>query len=102
MGLDVLGLKLCEIGAQGWLAAGISWSFFLADFPGGLSWQTFLTDILLTSLSHVNWPEAGFARRRIQNGVLGRFVSKPFALGLTVTHKTVAEVGRTCLFCCVA
>jgi hypothetical protein len=80
-------------GAQGWLAAGLSCELFLADFLGGLSWQTFLADILLTSLSHVNWPEAGITPRRIQNGVLGRFVSKPFALGLTVTHKTVAEVG---------
>jgi hypothetical protein len=67
--------------------------YFLVVFPGELSWQTFLADILLTSLSHVNWPEAGFTPRRIQNGVLGRFVSKPFALGLAVTHKTVAEVG---------
>jgi hypothetical protein len=76
-------------GAQGWLAAGL----FLLAFPGGLSWRIFLADILLTSLSHVNWPEAGITPRRIQNGVLGRFVSKPFALGLTVSHKTVAEVG---------
>jgi hypothetical protein len=64
----------------------------LVVFSCELSWQTFLADILLTSLSHVNWPDAGFTPWRIQNGVLGRFVSKPFALELTVTHKTVAEV----------
>jgi len=60
-----------------------------AGLAGG---QSFLADILLTSLSHVNWPEARFARRRIQNGVLGRFLSSSYALGLTVPHKTVAEV----------
>jgi hypothetical protein len=60
-----------------------------AGLAGG---QSFLPDILLTSLRHVNWPEAGFARRRIQIGVLGRFLSSAHALGLTVSHKTVAEV----------
>jgi hypothetical protein len=43
-------------------------------------------------LSHVNEPGARFAPRRIQNGVLGRFLSSAYALGLTVPHKTVAEV----------
>jgi hypothetical protein len=42
-------------------------------------------------LRHVNWLGAGFTRQRIQNGVLGRFLSSADALELTVAHKTVAE-----------
>jgi hypothetical protein len=54
--------------------------------------QPVSSPILLTSLSHVNEPGARIAPRRIQNGVLGRFLSSAYALGLTVSHKTVAEV----------
>jgi hypothetical protein len=53
--------------------------------------KPFLPAILLTSLRHVNWLGAGFTRQRIQNGVLGRFLSSAHALELTVAHKTVAE-----------
>jgi hypothetical protein len=74
-------------GLAGLVAAGLPYGIF-----GGLAWQSFSADILLTSLSHVNWLKAGFTPRRIQNAVLGRFLSKPFALGLTVSHKTVAEI----------
>jgi hypothetical protein len=47
--------------------------------------------ILLTELRHVNRPEAEISLRRIQNDVLGVFVSTVYALKLTVPHKTVAE-----------
>jgi len=42
-------------------------------------------------LRHVNRPEAEISLRRIQNDVLGVFVSTVYALKLTVPHKTVAE-----------
>jgi hypothetical protein len=47
--------------------------------------------ILLTSLRHVNRPEGEISPRRIQNDVLGVFLSTVYALELTVPHKTVAE-----------
>jgi len=50
-----------------------------------------LTPILLTSLRHVNRPEAEITPRRIQNSALGSFLSTAYALELTVPHKTVAE-----------
>jgi hypothetical protein len=42
----------------------------------GLSSQS----ILLTSLMHVNWPEAENRPQRIQNDVLGGFLSSVYAL----------------------
>jgi hypothetical protein len=47
--------------------------------------------ILLTESGHVNRPEGKIAPRRIQNDVLGSFLSNAYALELTVAHKTVAE-----------
>jgi hypothetical protein len=47
--------------------------------------------ILLTSLRHVNRPEAEITPRRTQNDVLGVILSTVYALELTVAHKTVAE-----------
>jgi hypothetical protein len=47
--------------------------------------------ILLTSLRHVNRPEAEISPRRTQNDVLGVSISTVYALELTVLHKTVAE-----------
>jgi hypothetical protein len=47
--------------------------------------------ILLTSLRHVNRPEAEISPWRIQNDVLGVSLSTLYALELTVPHKTVAE-----------
>jgi hypothetical protein len=43
-------------------------------------------------LRHVNRPEGEFTPRRIQNSVLGSFLSSAYALELTVSHKTVAEL----------
>jgi hypothetical protein len=48
--------------------------------------------ILLTESGHVNRPEGKITPLRIQNDVLGRFLSDAFALELTVVHKTVAEL----------
>jgi hypothetical protein len=50
--------------------------------------------ILLTSLRHVNWRHQQLLLQRIQNEALGRFMSKISAAGLTVPHKTVAELAR--------
>jgi hypothetical protein len=50
-----------------------------------------LPPILLTSSGHVNRSGAEITPRRIQNRALGRFLSSPYALELTVPHKTVAE-----------
>jgi hypothetical protein len=47
--------------------------------------------ILLTSLRHVNRPEAEISPRRTQNDILGVSISTVYALELTVLHKTVAE-----------
>jgi len=47
--------------------------------------------ILLTSLIHVNRPEAKILPRRIQNNPHEGFHSSVHALELTVPHKTVAE-----------
>jgi hypothetical protein len=40
---------------------------------------------------HVNRPEREITPQRIQNGALGGFLSSPYAVELTVAHKTVAE-----------
>jgi hypothetical protein len=50
-----------------------------------------LIPILLTSLRHVNRPRSEKLACRMQNDVLGRLLSGPYALRLTVPHKTVAE-----------
>jgi hypothetical protein len=48
--------------------------------------------ILLTSLRHVNRRAAHFLLQRIQIGAVGGFVSNISAVGLTASHKTVAEL----------
>jgi hypothetical protein len=50
-----------------------------------------LFPILLTSLRHVNRHCSEKLPRRTQISALGSFLSSPYALGLTVPHKTVAE-----------
>jgi hypothetical protein len=47
--------------------------------------------ILLTSLMHVNRPEARFSPQRIQFDVVGVLRGSISAAKLTVPHKTVAE-----------
>jgi hypothetical protein len=50
-----------------------------------------LHHILLMESRHVNRPKPEITPQRIQNGAIGSFLSSPYALELTVAHKTVAE-----------
>jgi hypothetical protein len=71
---------------------GISWGLRVLGIAigGRRNKRPLSFAILLTSLRHVNRPEAGFTPQRIQNSVLGSFASSKYAPQLTVPHKTVA------------